>query len=382
MKLKPDRCYVWVFVGLVMSMSLLLFIFPVQAFSNIENRSLQEMPPFTWQRLWSKQYMKDFEGFVTDQFPFRTQWVSMKSSIEQARLQQENNAIYRGKDGYLFEKFAAPDYTLLEQYTDAVNQLALNHPDVQLTFLLAPNSIGLYPERLPWLASAYPQREVHNWIAERVGGSLNFLDGFDFLTAAKDDEKPLYYRTDHHWTTYGAYLAYKAYAAERSWKALEMEEFDVRTVSQNFLGSFHTRSLFSGLEPDRIEVFSPKKSLVTNMYIADTDQTVKTMYEDGALQRKDQYAYFLGGVHALMRLTTDHGQRTPDQKKLLVIKDSYAHNLLPFLTQHVAEIHVIDVRLYNGSISDYMEKNEMDDVLLLFNTTTFITEHNAVKLKY
>src|SRR5690606_3072168 len=113
---------------------------------------------------WSKQFMKEAETFVTDHFPFRTEWVWTKSSLEQLRLQQENNGIYRGKDGYLFEKFAEPDYTKLEQYTDAVKQFAINHPYVSMTFLLAPNSIGVYPERLPWLAPAYPQREVNDWV--------------------------------------------------------------------------------------------------------------------------------------------------------------------------------------------------------------------------
>src|SRR5690606_4870928 len=133
-----------------------------------------------------------------------------------------------------------------------------------------------------------------------------------------------------------------AYATELNWKAAEMEEFDVRTVSNTFLGSFHSRSLFSGVKPDTIEVFEPIKPLKTTLYIADTDKTLTTMYDHSALSKKDKYTYFLGGVHALMTLTTDHGQHGPDKNKLLVIKDSYAHNMVPFLTLHVEEIHVMD----------------------------------------
>ncbi|MNZ83506.1 hypothetical protein D3C78_1022370 [compost metagenome] len=83
-----------------------------------------------------------------------------------------------------------------------------------------------------------------------------------------------------------------------------------------------------------------------------------------------------------MTLHSERPSGQADQEKLLVIKDSYAHSFLPFLTQHVQDIHVIDIRYYNGSIHDYMEQNGIEDVLLLFNTSTFITERNLLKLNY
>lgn len=118
------------------------------------------------------------------------------------------------------------------------------------------------------------------------------------------------------------------------------------------------------------------------MYVADTDKTLTTMFDSSYLEKKDKYSYFLGGVHALMTLHSELPPKKADKKKLLVIKDSYAHSFLPFLTQHVEDIHVIDIRYYNGNISDYMEANGIEDVLLLFNTTTFIAERNLLKLKY
>lgn len=382
MKQNIDRFYVWGFLSLLTIMSLLLFMLPIQTFSDIENRSLQKQPKLTWESIWSKQFMQESEIFITDHFPFRNQWVWTKSTLEQLRLQQENNGIYRGKEGYLFEKFLEPDYAKLEQYTNAMKQFATSHPDANMTFLLAPNSIGIYPELLPWLAPAYPQQKVNEWVAKQLKGDMTFLDGFNIFSSHKDDDKPLYYKTDHHWTTYGAYLAYKAYASEQNWNALEIDEFNIRTVSNAFLGSFHSRSLFSGLTPDSIEVFEPIKPLQTTVYIADTNETLTTMYDHSALNKKDKYTYFLGGVHALMTMTTDHGEQAPDKEKLLVIKDSYAHNMLPFLTQHVSEIHVIDVRFYNGSIKEYMENNDIKDVLLLFNTSTFTNEQSLLKLKH
>ncbi|OBZ13806.1 DHHW family protein [Bacillus sp. FJAT-26390] len=379
---KTDRAFVWGFVIVLFAMSLLFFMLPVQVFSDVENRTLRKAPKLTWENLWSKKFSEDAESYVTDHFPFRTNFVWTKSMLEQLRLQQENNGIYKGKDGYLFEKFNEPSDTEIEEYASAVKKYAQSHPDANMTFMLAPTSIGMYPERLPWLAEAYPQSKVNSFIGKQVEDSLSFIDGFDFLRPAAGGSKPIYYKTDHHWTTYGAYLAYVAYAEKMGWTAAAEGEFDIETVSDSFLGSYHTRGQFSGLKPDAIQAYIEKHGFATEMYVADTDKTYAGMYDASYLEKKDKYSYFLGGVHALMTLHTDLPAEKTDQEKLLVIKDSYAHSFLPFLTQHVKDIHVIDIRYYNGSISSYMEENGIKDVLLLFNTTTFITERNLLKLKY
>lgn len=382
MKKKTDRILVWGFVSSLFAMSLLFFLLPVQAFSEVENRTLQKKPELTWENIWSKKFSDDTENYITDHFPFRAKWVWSKSMLEQLRLQQENNGIYKGKEGYLFEKFNEPDYTQIELFTESVKKYAENYPDVNMTFMLAPTSIGMYPNRLPWLAEAYPQTKVNSFIGEKVKGSMSFINGFDFLSAATDESKPIYYKTDHHWTTYGAYLAYVAYAEKMGWTPIAEKDFDIEMVTESFLGSYHTRSQFSGLKPDSIQAYKAKNDSKTEMYVADTDKTFTSMYDTSYLAKKDKYSYFLGGVHALMTLHTELPEEQVDKEKLLVIKDSYAHSFLPFLTQHVKDIHVIDIRYYNGKISDYMKENGIEDVLLLFNTTTFISERNLLKLKY
>lgn len=379
MKQKTERLLVCGFVGTTFLIAILFFVLPHQRFSELENRYLQATPQLTWDNLLDKKFAGETESFITDHFPFRDKWLWVKSTAEKVRLQQENNGIYDGKDGYLFEKFVEPDYTKVLQYTESVNEFAKNHPDVNMTFMLVPTSIGLYPERLPWLAPSYPQKKVHEFIEQTLHGEINFMNGFDILEPHSTEA--IYYRTDHHWTTYGAYLAYVAYAKQKGWQPLSQQEFMIKSVSDSFLGSYHTRSQFTGVTPDTIEVYIPRQDVPTEMYIADSDQTVTSLYVDRFLEKKDQYSYFLGGVHALMKLTTKLDAQQMEQDKLLVMKDSYAHNVLPFLTNHVSEIHVIDLRYYNGNITDYMHKNGIQDVLFLFNTATFVEDGSLVKLK-
>ncbi|MEG0473040.1 MAG: DHHW family protein, partial [Solibacillus sp.] len=167
---------------------------------------------------------------------------------------------------------------------------------------------------------------------------------------------------------------------QKGWQPLSQSDFLIETVSESFLGSYHTRSQFTGLTPDTIQTYTPRHPVHTEMYIADTDKTVASMYDESFLAKKDQYSYFLSGVHALMKLTTKLDPQQIAQEKLLVIKDSYAHNVLPFLTNHVPEIHVIDLRYYNGRIGDYLSENGIQDVLFLFNTATFVEDTALLKL--
>lgn len=377
-----SKLYTWSFISILSALCLLFILLPKSFFSELENRSLQAVPQFTWKKLFDGSFTKDAETYVTDHFPFRDQWVQSKSVMEQIRLQSENNGIYRGKDGYLFEKLEEPDYGKLMQYTDAVNQFASQYPSQNITFLLAPTSIGLYADKLPLLAQSYSQQLIHQFIGQQVEHSLSWLDGFTFLEPMKNSDKPLYYKTDHHWTTYGAYLAYKAYAEQVGWKPLEEDQFQINTVTNSFLGSFHTRSLFSGVKPDSIQIYEPKQTINKELYIADTDTTSSSLYDPSYLDKKDKYSYFQGGVHALMQIRSDLAEQQTDLDKLLIVKDSYAHSMLPFLTAHVRELHVIDIRYYNGSISGYMQEHQINDALLLFNSTTFASEQNILKLKY
>ncbi|OXS59172.1 hypothetical protein B1A99_11080 [Cohnella sp. CIP 111063] len=376
MKRITDRLLVGSFAGTLFLLSAAFLALPTERFSELENRYLQQMPRLTWDNLISKKFADETERFVTDHFPLRADWIGVKSAAERLRLQQENNSIYLGKDGYLFEKFAEPDYSKINTYAEAVKRFAEKHPEADVSFLLAPTSVGMYPERLPWKAPNYPQEKVNAHVGSVLGDSVGYLNGFDFLRPHAS--QPIYYRTDHHWTTLGAYYAYAAYAAKMGWTAAALDEFEVENVSDSFLGSFHTRGQFGGLNPDIVQAFRPKQPVGSEMYVADTDTTYESLYAQEFLAKKDKYSYFLGGVHALSVIKSDSGNA--DLGKLLVVKDSYAHSFVPFLTKHVSEIHVIDIRFYNGSIGDYMEENGIDKALMLFNTATFVDNGEILKL--
>lgn len=378
MKKITDRVLIGSFAASLFLLSGVFLLGPKERFSELENRYLQSQPKLTWDNLISKKFADETELFVTDHFPLRGDWIGVKSKFEQLRLQQENNSIYKGKDGYLFEKFNAPDMPKVQRYAETIRRFAERLPEAKISFLLAPTSIGMYPERLPWKAPFASQEAVNKAIGDMLGDSVDYLNGFDFLRPHASES--IYYRTDHHWSMLGAYYAYVAYAERMGWQPAGLDEFAIENVSESFLGSFHTRGQFTGLTPDTIQRFAPKQPIVSEMHVIDDDTKYDSLYAEQFLTKKDKYPYFLGGVHAITTITSELGAEGCDLDKLLVVKDSYAHNFLPFLTKHVAEIHVIDMRFYNGSISQYMADHGIDQTLMLFNTATFVDNQQILRL--
>lgn len=405
------------FLAVISSLLLVFLLTPSKGYSELENRYLQELPKFSLERLLSKDFNDEFETYIADQFPMRDEWLGVKAKVEEMRLQQENNGIYKGKDGYLFEKFDEPDWSKIDRYLTAINKLASTNPDVRVTLMLVPNSIALNRDKLPAFAAYYPQERVSAYVAEGLLPEINYLNGFDFLglsqaerdelfsrldltdpvneiagketsdketSGNKGNEKMLdsylYFKTDHHWTTYGAYLAYLAYAESQGYPGRGLDEFRIERMAENYLGSFHSRGLFANLEGDNFDVMVPVRDQVVKLYVHDDESDYETWYFPDHLVKKDKFPYYYNGVHAWMSLSSQLEETEIRQDSLLVIKDSYAHNLLPFLALDIPEIDVLDMRFYSGRISSYITDHDVREILLVFNTGTFVEASEITRL--
>src|SRR3712207_156474 len=220
----------------------------------------------------------------------------------------------------------------------------------------------------------------------------------------------IYYKTDHHWTTLGAYYAYEKLGDTMGYKPLQISDFNIEKVTDNFYGTLYSKGNYRDIEPDSIEIFKPKKQIDFNINYYDNKKTSGSLYEFNNLEKKDKYSVFLDGNHDLVtiktiekntiyknkitKITKKKSRKSKNKrkikleknkgikvKKLLVIKDSYAHSLVPFLTNHYDEIHMIDLRYFNDNINEYIKKNDIEDILLLYNVLTFTKESNISKLE-
>lgn len=352
------------------SIGIMHIIIPDKTFSESENRVLEQRPIFSIQNLINGKYTERFEKYISDQFPGRNFWIGVKSDTERAIGKRENNEVLLGQNGYLFQKFNAPDKENISKKLKAIRSIALSLRNVHTYFTLVPTAIEILEEKLPAHAPVEDQKLYIDQIKNGLGNEVKFIDVYEELYARRDEY--VYYKTDHHWTSRGAYYAYRSLAQVMGFTPLESKDFHIETVTDSFYGSLYSKSGFRRIDPDTLETYTPKLKMRYTVEYIDEGKTADSLYNMDNLQKKDKYTIFLDGNHPAIKITTNIG----NNRKLLIIKDSYAHSIVPFLACHYEEIYLVDPRYYNGNIKNIVSENSIDDVLILYNVITFFEDNS------
>lgn len=370
-----NRIIMIIFVIFLSVISILNILTPDKEFSESENRRLIKFPELSWKTISSGAFSKKFEEYIKDQFVFKDFWVGIKSDVERLRLNSKNNGIFFGTDGYLFEDYQKPG-KVLDNNIASINYFKNKLPNLSVYFLLAPNSIKIYEDKLPLFASSADQLETIKKVKKNIKKEINFVNIYDSLFTKKDEY--IYFKTDHHWTMKGAYYAYEKLAEVLGIEPYKLDEFTLKIVSDSFYGTYYSKANNRKIRPDYLEVFVPKFNVNYEVYFSDKNKSSDSLYDEKHLATKDKYAVFLGGNHPLVKIKTS----VKNNKKIVIFKDSYAHSFIPFLANHYAEIHILDLRYYKLNVYEYLMKHQIEEALFLFNVQTFSTDNNLRLLNH
>ena len=336
-------------------------ILPDKTFSPVENRNLAQAPKFSLDNVTSGKFMEDTEDYVNDQIIGRDFWVALKAWSERLTGKQENNGVYFAKEDTLINRLDTPDPELLEENAGYVNAL-VDNVDVPVYFGIIPSAAEIWADRLPAGAPTADEKAIIDGLYNQV--QTHTIDLYAALGAHQDED--IYYRTDHHWTSLGAYYGYEALMGAMGLEAAPLDESQKVTVSEDFYGTLYSTSGVRWLPPDRIDRYISDEGVTVTAYPDGTLQP-GSLYVDSFLSEKDKYSSFLGGNKPLCVIETEH----TGAPKVLVIRDSYTDSLAPFLTQNFSEIHLFDPRMNLTSVKDYVEQNEIDAVVVLYSISNF-----------
>ena len=335
-----------------------------EPFSENENRRLAVFPEVSFESFRTEKLMNGIEDWFSDRFFGREQWIKLRNGTERFIGKVDVNGVYTDNDR-MMQIWEGFDSAFMDKNLRAMNNFAAKYPDKQMYFLLAPTSQEVYSDLFPSSAPIGSQAELLEYCREGLD-TIQTVNVMPTMKLHADDY--IYYRTDHHWTTFGAYLAYYDTAKAMGFKPCELNDFDIEHASSSFRGTLYSKTLDDSVTPDIMDYYHLKtdRDIKLTVNSGKSVDTYDSLYFRQYLDVKDKYSSFLGPNVPYLSIET--GSEEP---KLLIIKDSYAHALIPFLTAHFSRIDVLDMRLINNGYSNYVDVNEYDSVLFVYNAITF-----------
>jgi len=360
--------------GFLILLFVINIIIPSSDISEKENRALAQFPKFSIQSLADGSFTKGFEDYISDQFIFRNMFVSVKRRFETLIGKKENHGILLSDDGYLIENSADLTYENLSSNTKAIEDLTKSGR-YNVTFALVPTAYEIMQNKLPANSYTNAYDTVLAQVKNKIKSpSVKIADVKSVLHNSKDHQ--LYYRTDHHQTAHGSYWLYTALGTSLSFEPYSIEKFKIEEKSDDFWGTTWSNSGFAPSKADSIYKYTFEENYECTVDFPAEDKKMKSLYNEAMLKTKDKYAYYLDGNHGIAEIKSS----CPSGKRIAIIKDSYAHSLVPFLTNHYSKIYMIDLRYFNGDVFEYLYNTDVKDILVLYNHNTFMTDNNLSKI--
>ena len=337
-----------------------------RTYSPVEKRELQTRPEISITKVLDGRFQKKYESYLRDQFPGRDHWVSFQTDMELFMGKNEIHNVYIGKNHYLLEHYTEKEFDpqqisknlqALEKFVGKAKQTA----DVHV--MMVPTKSWILREKLPAFAPHYKEQRFYDALQQKLEKEDVLISVEPVLDAHKEEE--IYYRTDHHWTTLGAWYAYEQYTKAVGGdlqRAQGKKKF--RCISKDFYGTTYAKINYAR-QADKIEIYEPadKLRVVYNM----GEKKTKTLYDVSFLKTADQYSVFTGGNQAVLEITGG----IKNGKTLLLIKDSFANSILPFLAEDYEKLVVVDLRQLNVSGDRLLEMFSPTDILILYNSAQF-----------
>ena len=363
-------------VGIIFILTLFLFliinvIVPDREKSVQENRMLATKPKFRLSSLISGDYDEKFEAYMDDQFVGRDMWRKLKVTVDRIGGSRLENGVYIGTNGQLLEQIEVADENHLAANIKAIKSFSESQSKIPVRMMLVPDAANVLNHFLPALAKPEDQTQMFSMVRKDLGDSVEWIDVSTELNKHKTEK--IYYKTDHHWTTLGAFYAFQAAAPSLGIEGDLSGKYVSYAVSDSFNGMLASKSGVNLGEKEQIDIYVPTEE-DTDLIVDYVDEGKRStsLYDSSKLKEKDQYTVFLGGNSSLLDIRTV----STSTKRLLLVKDSFANSFIPFLTPYYREIVVVDPRYYSGTINDLMDSYRISEVLFLYSGNTFFKDNN------
>ena len=379
--MRRERTTTFLFCAFLFGFAVLFLLLPQNSFSASEKRALQTSPRLSISAVFSGRFGNEVNDWYADQFPWRDWFVGVKGVAEIALGKGENNGILLGRNGQLarvrFDLITEQgivknadriDEGHLRAAAEGVNRAAAN-ARVPTVFLFTGRSADVASSAFDYPTVSSSELS-HLW-ERSLDSSVVAPNVTKTLQTRYEAGEAVIYRTDHHWTTLGAYYGYcevmRAFGRED--EILPPSAFEPVTLTENFYGTFWASGGMKWVAPDQIEVWTSED---------DGDYTLTadgkplagfyTLPQDGG---SVGYEVFLDGTHDVVTIEKSGVQRP----RLLVVKDSFANSLAPFLARHF-DLVLLNLSSTRSDFTDLTALSETygaDGTLVVYTMSNVLT---------
>ncbi len=323
-----------------------------------ENRSLAQFPKFNISEILNGKYSLDIIDFFSDQIAGRSKFMKIYSDISAGNIESKVNGVFVNDNMLLNGNINTSDIS--DTVAEKINSFAEKY-NSSFYFIAVPSSDGIYSNLLPeYIPSDFQSEQIQNFY-NKLNPEIRKINAFNILKNFSDDY--IYYRTDTKWTAYGAYCVYRTAIQKLGFIPVAYDKFTIEHITSEFKGNLYNRTLYEMPKNDFIDLYYSDSINIQSItaYNQNLSESLRVLYDKSFLNSKYMYDIYLGENVPALKIKTG----VNNNKKLMVIKDSYADCFIPFLTQHYSEITVISVDFPDFRFTDYFNINGYEQIIFV-----------------
>ena len=345
-----------IFCSFILLLSVLTLVLPKKQKSENEKRVLADFPSLSWENIRKGDAMTEFDTYLADHFAFRDMWVGINAYTTLWEGGNGRSGIYACDDGYLIPAPEKYDATQAEKNLRAIDKFS-KKLGVTSHLLAVPNPGYVMEDILPTVHQKYHDDELYTLASSELQNT-KLIEIRESFADAYSSDKQIYYKTDHHTAADGSLLMYSEYCNA---VGTNPKNFNIDRTVSGFYGTSYSKSGLWLKDPDNVDILLPDNTNHFEVTIGE-DVSDSLFYEE-KLEGRDKYEVFLNGNNPLVVIKN---KDNANGKKLMIIKDSYAHCLATLLANDYETIVMVDLRYYKKPASKLAEEYGINELLFVY----------------
>ncbi len=375
------------FMAVILGFFALLLFLPKHAgeMSDLEFRALADHPikgvagDVLARRLVRGELSDNVDTFLEDHFPARSFFIALNSYGSRLAGRNAVQNVVAGKNGRMFDEAHPVSFDMVDKNLASIDGFAeANGLDTEL--VIVPSSAVSVTDDLPLVHPVYRDEEAIAHAAET--SKAHVMDLKTLYDEKTDDTGSLFYRTDHHWTMDGAYIAYEDICSRMGVEPVKKADFTVEDYE--FYGSFYRKAGMWLAKPDTLEVWrSPalEKCLVT-IGTGERAEVHEGAYDEAKLRPDciDKYAAYLYSNNGVTVIRNPEAEGEP----VMIVKDSFGNSIAPLFVSSCSTVVMIDTRYYTTALDDpsaLCARYGIRKLIVVLGTDSFVTESYLAYLR-